>query len=241
MQTQKLFLEDSYKTRMHARVLDVGEKGLLLDQTVFYALSGGQPGDTGVMRIANQNIPVLGTLKGDHPDHILHQIPADISPPMVGDVVEGEIDWVTRHKHMRMHTCLHLLCSLVVGDVTGGSVGAERGRLDFNIAADAVDKDDLTQRLNDLIAQNHPVGFEWVTDDVLASNSQLIRTMSVKPPMGQGRVRLVKIGSEGRMIDIQPCGGTHVKSTGEIGLVEITKIENKGKQNRRISIAFVGD
>jgi misacylated tRNA(Ala) deacylase len=238
MQTKKLFLDDAYAPAMQARIIDVSDKGVMLDQTVFYALSGGQPGDTGLLRFANQNVPILSTIKGDSPDQIWHQLPPDIAPPNIGEIVEGEIDWATRHKHMRMHTCLHLLCSLVVGDVTGGSVGADKGRLDFNIAADAVDKEDLTKKLNALIGQNHPVNFEWISDSALESNPHLIRTMSVKPPMGQGQVRLVRIGSPEHTVDLQPCGGTHVRTTGEIGAVEITKIENKGKQNRRISIAF---
>lgn len=235
--TAKLFLEDPYQKTFDAKVVATGEHGVMFDQTLFYATSGGQPGDTGMLMVANQNIPVVETRKGEGMDDIWHILPegAFLS---VGDQISGTIDWDTRHKHMRMHTCLHLLCSLVVGDVTGGSIGAEKGRLDFNISADAVDKDDLNQKLKDLIAADHPVSTEWITDAELSANPSLVRTMSVKPPMGGGKIRLVRIGTKENTVDLQPCGGTHVKSTGEIGAVEIAKIENKGKQNRRISVVF---
>lgn len=236
--TTKLFLDDAYQTNCEAVVTAVNEHGIQLDKTIFYAASGGQPGDTGAFIIANQNIPVTGAIKGEGFDDIWHILPEGASLPSVGDVLHAKIDWETRHKYMRMHTCLHLICSLIEGDVTGGSIGADKGRLDFNISADAVDKDALTQKLNDLIREDHPVSFEWITDEDLAANPNLVRTMSVKPPMGSGKIRLVRIGTKDNTIDLQPCGGTHVKSTGEIGPVSITKIENKGKQNRRISVVF---
>lgn len=236
--TTKLFLEDSYRKDCDAVVTAIGEKGIQLDKTIFYATSGGQPGDTGTIAIANQNIPVIGAIKGEGFEDIWHILPEDAALPSVGDAVQMQIDWDARHRYMRMHTCLHLLCSLVEGDVTGGSVGADKGRLDFNIAADAIDKDSLNARLNDLIAADHPVSIEWITDEALAENPALIRTMSVKPPMGSGRIRLVRIGAADNTVDLQPCGGTHVRSTGEIGPVTITKVENKGKQNRRISVVF---
>lgn len=235
--TAKLFLENPYQTSIDAVVTAVSENGVQFDKTIFYATSGGQPGDTGTLRVANQNIPVVTTKKGEGFEDIWHVLPEGTSLN-VGDNVTGEIDWDTRHKHMRMHTCLHLLCSLVVGDVTGGSVGADRGRLDFNLPAGALDKDDLIKKLNDLIKADHPVSFEWITDADLDANPGLVRTMSVRPPSGSGKIRLVRIGTKGNPVDLQPCGGTHVKSTGEIGPVTITKIENKGAQNRRVSLAF---
>lgn len=235
--TAKLFLEDPYQKMIEAKVVAAGEHGVMFDQTIFYATSGGQPGDTGTLSASNQNITVVTTKKGEGLDDIWHVLPEGISLK-VGDTVSGEIDWETRHKHMRMHTCLHLLCSLIEGDVTGGSIGAEKSRLDFNIAANAVDKDALNEKLNALIKEDHPVSTEWITDEELAANSGLVRTMSVKPPMGGGKIRLVRIGTKDNTVDLQPCGGTHVKSTGEIGAVQIAKIENKGKQNRRISIVF---
>lgn len=235
--TIKLFLENPYQTSFDTIVTAVSEHGVQFDRTVFYATSGGQPGDTGMLHISNRNIPVVTTRKGEGLEDIWHVLPEGVSLNP-GDSVCGEIDWDTRHKHMRMHTCLHLLCSLIVGDVTGGSVGADKGRLDFNINADAVDKEELESKLNALIKADHPVSTEWITEEDLAANPGLVRTMSVKPPSGGGRIRLVRIGSPDNTVDLQPCGGTHVKSTREIGLVQIAKIENKGKQNRRISIVF---
>ncbi len=162
------------------------------------------------------------------------------SRPQIGAPVLAEIAWERRHRHMRMHTALHLLCSLVPYPVTGGSIGAEESRLDFDITdAGAVDKDELTERLMALVAADHPVTTRWISDEELADNPGLVRTMSVKPPTGTGRVRLVSIGVDGA-IDLQPCGGTHVRSTAEIGPVAITKIEKKGRQNRRIRLAFDG-
>ena len=235
--TAKLFLENPYQTSFEATVTAVGENGVQFDKTIFYATSGGQPGDTGVLVVSNQNIPVVTTKKGEGLEDIWHVLPEG-TVINIGDKVSGEIDWATRHKHMRMHTCLHLLCSLIVGNVTGGSVGADKGRLDFDLPAGALDKDELNTKLNALIAADHPVSTEWITDAELDANPTLIRTMSVKPPSGGGRVRLVRIGTHENTVDLQPCGGTHVKSTGEIGLVSIVKIENKGKQNRRISVVF---
>lgn len=235
--TQKLFLENSYDKGTDAVVTAVDGHRVQLDKTVFYAASGGQPGDKGLLLAANRNIPVLDTVKGDGLGDIWHVLPEGISLNP-GDAVRGEIDWDTRHKYMRMHTCLHLVCSLIKGDVTGGAVGADKGRLDFNIGADAVDKEALEKDLNRLIAENHPVTFEWITDAELATNPGLVRTMSVKPPSGGGQVRLVRIGTPENTIDLQPCGGTHVQSTQEIGPVHVAKIENKGKQNRRISVVF---
>lgn len=236
--TAKIFLDDPYQKSFEAVVTASSEQGVQFDRTIFYAASAGQPGDTGMLRFSNQNIPVVTTKKGEELEDVWHVLPEGISLNP-GDAVSGEIDWGTRHKHMRMHTCLHLLCSLVVGDVTGGSVGADKGRLDFNINADAVDKEDLESKLNALIGADHPVSTEWITEDDLAANPGLVRTMSVKPPSGGGKIRLVRIGTGENPVDLQPCGGTHVKSTGEIGPVQIAKIENKGKQNRRISIVFV--
>ncbi len=236
--TKKLFLEDSYKSECEAKVTAVEGTAVQLDKTIFYATSGGQPGDAGILTVSNQNIPVVTTKKGEGLEDVWHILPEDVVVPQIGDVVKGSIDWETRHKHMRMHTCLHLVCSLIVGNVTGGSVGADKGRLDFDLPAGVLDKEDLTAKLNKLIAENHPVSFEWITDAELEENPNLVRTMSVKPPSGSGKIRLVRIGAKENTIDLQPCGGTHVKSTGEIGRVSIVKIENKGKKNRRISVVF---
>jgi misacylated tRNA(Ala) deacylase len=182
--------------------------------------------------------PIATTVYDTDKTTIVHVAAEGAQPPAPGQAVRAVLDWDTRARLMRMHTCLHLLCALVKFPVTGGQVGAEEGRLDFDIEdAAAVDKDTLTARLNELIAADHRVSERWITDAELAANPQLVRTMVVKPPMGSGRVRLVAVGENGA-VDLQPCGGTHVKSTGEIGAVAVTKIEKKGKLNRRIRVAF---
>lgn len=236
--TQKLYISQPYETEFEAQVVAVTENGIELSQSLFYPTSGGQPGDFGTLQAANQNITIATTRKDKERDEVLH-IPTEGSPlPAIGDTVTGIIDWDTRYKHMRMHTAMHLLCSLIVGDATGGQIGAEKSRLDFNVPGDAYDKADLTEKINALIAADHPISTHWITDEELEANPDLIRTMSVKPPMGTGKVRVVQIGTDDNKIDYQPCGGTHVKSTAEIGPVEISKIENKGKQNRRFHIIF---
>lgn len=234
---QKIFLENTYQKSFEARIVEIRDEAVQLDKTAFYATSGGQPGDTGFLKLANKNYSVLGAKKGEGLEDVWHML-EDTSGLSVEDLVVGEIDWDVRHKHMRMHTLLHLLCSLVEGEVTGCQIGADKSRVDFNMEADAANKEDLTTSLNKLISEDHPVFYEWITDEELLSNPSLVRSMSVKPPVGTGRVRLVRIGDKDKPIDLQPCGGTHVKSTGEIGIVEIVKIENKGKQNRRISVVF---
>jgi misacylated tRNA(Ala) deacylase len=238
--TEQLYRADAYLRECDARVLAINERGgIVLDRTVFYAAGGGQPGDKGTLEIAGgRSCPIATTVYDADKTTIVH-VPADgSSPPAVGQTVRAAVDWDTRAKLMRMHTCLHLLCALVKFPVTGGQVGAEEGRLDFDIEdASAVDKDKLTADLNALIAADHPVSERWITDAELEANPGLVRTMAVKPPMGSGRVRLVAIGTDGA-VDLQPCGGTHVKSTGEIGRVAVTRIEKKGKLNRRIRVAF---
>ena len=206
----------------------------MLDRTVFYPTGGGQPGDTGVLRHGGTEIRLIDAIKGDGPDSVIHVPEPGAALPAVGSTVEVEIDWERRFAHMRMHTCLHLLCAVVPGAVTGGQIGADRSRLDFNVPSASLDKDELTAALNRLIEGDHPVKYRWIDDAELEANPDLVRTMSVKPPTGTGQVRLVEI--EG--VDLQPCGGTHVGRTGEIGRVEVVKIENKGKQNRRVVVAL---
>jgi misacylated tRNA(Ala) deacylase len=225
---------DAYATSTEATVLAVDERGITLDRTVFYATGGGQPGDTGVLRHGGAEIRLTEAVKGDGPDTVIHVPEAGAELPAVGSTVEVEIDWDRRFAHMRMHTCLHLLCAVVPGAVTGGQIGADRSRLDFNVPSASLDKDELTAALNRLIEGDHPVSYRWIDDAELEANPDLVRTMSVKPPTGSGQVRLVEI--EG--VDLQPCGGTHVARTGEIGRVEVVKIENKGKQNRRVVVAL---
>jgi misacylated tRNA(Ala) deacylase len=238
--TEQLYRTDAYLRDCTARVVAVNERGgIVLDRTVFYAAAGGQPGDKGMLEIdGGGSCPIATTVYDADKATIVH-VPAEgATRPAAGQAVRAVLDWDMRAKLMRMHTCLHLLCALVKFPVTGGQVGAEEGRLDFDIEdASAVDKDQLTADLNALIDANHPVSERWITDAELEANPGLVRTMAVKPPMGSGRVRLVAIGENGA-VDLQPCGGTHVKATGEIGRVAVTKIEKKGKLNRRIRVAF---
>jgi misacylated tRNA(Ala) deacylase len=238
--TEQLYRADAYLRDCSARVLAINERGgIVLDRTVFYASAGGQPGDKGALEIEGVgSCPIATTVYDADKTTIIH-VPAEgAAKPAQGQAVRAVLDWDTRSKLMRMHTCLHLLCALVKFPVTGGQVGAEEGRLDFDIEdAAAVDKDKLTADLNALIAADHPVSERWITDAELQANPGLVRTMAVKPPMGSGRVRLVAIGENGS-VDLQPCGGTHVKRTGEIGRVAVSKIEKKGKLNRRIRVAF---
>jgi len=233
--TELLFRDDGYVRSCAARVIAADRRGIRLDRTVFYPMGGGQPGDTGVLRLpSGQEIAIVDTMKGDRTDEVIH-IPAPGSAvPDPGMELVAEIDWERRSRLMRMHTCLHLLCSIVPGAVTGGQVSDGKGRLDFDVPGSSLDKETLSGRLNELIARAHPVGPRWITDAELAAQPELVRTMSVKPPAGMGRVRLIEISG----IDLQPCGGTHIRNTSEIGPVAVTKIENKGKQNRRVMLAF---
>lgn len=234
--TEDLFRTDSYARECTARVVEVSSEGIVLDRTVFYPVGGGQPGDSGVLRWDGGTCVIVDTVKDKDTGRLLH-IPAEgATPPVVGAEVTAGLDWDRRYKHMRMHTCLHLLCSLVDAPVTGGNLSAEKGRLDFDIA-DAPDKDALTERLNALIAANHPVIQSWISAEDLRANPDIVRTMSVKPPVSADGVRAIRV--EG--VDFQPCGGTHVKATGEIGRVRIGKIEKKGKMNRRINVLFDED
>jgi misacylated tRNA(Ala) deacylase len=233
--TELLFRDDGYLRSCAARVIAADDGGIRLDRTVFYPMGGGQPGDTGVLRLSGgRSIPIADTIKGGGPDQVIH-IPASGSDlPDPGTELVAEIDWERRYRLMRMHTCLHLLCSIVPGAVTGGQVSDGRGRLDFDVPGSSLDKEMLSGRLNVLIAEAHPVAPRWITDAELAAQPELVRTMSVKPPSGMGQVRLIEILG----IDLQPCGGTHIRNTSEIGPVAVTKIENKGKQNRRVILAF---
>ena len=238
--TEQLYRTDAYLRDCTARVLAVNERGgIVLDRTVFYAAAGGQPGDKGTLEVdGGGTCPIATTVYDADKATIVHVAADGSARPAPGQTVRAVLDWDTRSKLMRMHTTLHLLCALVKFPVTGGQVNADDSRLDFDIEdASAVDKDALTAGLNALIAANHPVTERWITDAELAANPQLVRTMAVKPPTGSGRVRLVVIG-EGGSVDLQPCGGTHVRSTGEIGKIVVTKIEKKGKQNRRIRVSF---
>jgi len=237
--TELLFLAEPRLASTQAVVLASGTDGVVLDRTVFYARSGGQPGDTGVLRWEGKETPVADTLKGD--GVVLHLPAGDAPLPPPGTQVNAALDWPRRERLMRMHTTLHLLCSLIPGAaVTGGQIGHERSRLDFDLPQPPP-RELLEERLAALIAADHPVSAEWVEERVLDEQPDLVRTLSVKPPRGGGRVRLVRIGAGDPPVDLQPCGGTHVARTGEIGRVRVLKIENKGRQNRRITVAAAED
>ncbi len=229
-----LYQDDPYLKSCEAEVLHADEAGVLLSQTVFYPTGGGQPGDSGTLTSDNgTSYRVVEARKAQEPGQVLHILEEGSALPAAGEKVTAEIDWERRHRHMRMHSCLHVLCSLIDGEVTGGSVGDGKGRLDFNLP-ESPDKEALQAALNQVIEEDHPTRTRWVSDEELASNPDLVRTMSVHPPTGFGKVRLLEI--EG--VDLQACGGTHVSRTGEIGRIRVGKIENKGKQNRRINLVM---
>lgn len=233
--TEEVFRQDAYARTCAACVTAADDAGIRLDRTVFYPLGGGQPGDTGELVLGDGTaIRIVDTRKGETPGEIVHVPDGPVGPDLAGSEVTARIDWDRRHRLMRMHTCLHLLCSLVSAPVTGGSIRDGSGRLDFDLPESTLDKQDLTERLNRLVAEDHAVIPRWISEQELDANPSLVRTMSVAPPRGRGRVRVLDI--EG--VDLQPCGGTHVASSGEIGRVRVTKIEKKGRQNRRVSVAL---
>jgi misacylated tRNA(Ala) deacylase len=237
MPTDCLFRDDSYLKSCEARVVALTEQGgIVLDCTVFYANSGGQPGDTGVLTTSDgRTIGIENAVYTDAAKSEIAHLPAAEAPALaVGDTVTAAIDWDKRYARMRMHTALHLLSAVLPYPVTGGSVGDTEGRLDFDIPEAGLDKDGITQKLAEMIATDAPVTARWIADEELEANPSLVKTMSVTPPMGTGRVRLIEIEN----LDLQPCGGTHVRAIKEIGSVRVTTIEKKGKQNRRVRLAF---
>jgi len=231
--TEPVFRQDAYLRTCQARVLEAGPAGVVLDRTVFYPLGGGQPGDTGYLRTADgREWRVVDTRKGEE-GRILHRLEEDAGTPEVGQRVEAAIDWERRHAHMRMHTALHLLGSVLRFGVTGGQIGAEKSRLDFD-TQDEIDGERVTGEVNALVDAGHEVLSRWITDDELDQQPELVRTMSVQPPRGAGRIRLLDIPG----VDLQPCGGTHVSNTREIGRVTVTRVENKGRRNKRVYLAL---
>jgi misacylated tRNA(Ala) deacylase len=231
--TEEIFRDDAYAKTGEAVVVGVDAGGIELDRTIFYPMGGGQPGDAGILRAADgREVSIIDTRKDRDTGRHMH-IPADDAPVLVpGDNVTMEIDWQTRHKLMRMHTTLHLICAIVDAEITGCQIGAEKSRIDLNLQEGKPDKELIQAKLDELVAQDLAVSAGWITDDELAAKPGLVKTMSVQPPTGMGSVRLMRI--EG--IDLQPCGGTHVARTGEIGKLRVGKIENKGKHNRRINV-----
>jgi misacylated tRNA(Ala) deacylase len=231
-----LFRDDAYLRSCAATVTQADEDGIRLDRTVFYPTGGGQPGDSGSLILADGSaVSIQEARKGADHEDVVHIPAPGASLPQVGDKVTAEIDWDRRYRHMRMHTCLHILSAIVKAPVTGGQVTEAKSRLDFNWPEADLTKEEIAEGLNRLIAENHTVSPRWITDQELEAQPDLVRTMSVKPPTGAGHVRLLDI--EG--VDLQPCGGTHVGATGEIGAVDVTKIENKGRQNRRVNVVLL--
>jgi len=228
--TEELFREDSYLRDCDATVVAIDGNSLTLDRTVFYPLGGGQPGDTGTLSQDGQSAAVVDTRYSDD-GSIVHHLQEDAAMPSVGDSVHVELDWDRRYRHMRMHTAMHLLGSVLQYGVTGGNISAEKSRLDFDME-DTVDKEAVGTALKALVDANHTVSCRWISAEELDAQPELVRTMSVQPPRGKGSIRLLEI--EG--VDLQPCGGTHLKSTAEVGAVRIGKVEKKGKRNRRVNI-----
>ncbi|MCR9122643.1 MAG: alanyl-tRNA editing protein [Phyllobacteriaceae bacterium] len=236
--TEALFREDAYLTEAQATVIDVNDRGrIMLDRTVFYATSGGQPGDTGTMtRADGTKILIATTVTGDSKDEIIH-VPAEgAALPDVGETVTLSIDWERRHNLMRMHTACHLLTVACPFPITGAAVGETESRIDFDMA-ETIDKAEVTAALMQMVEADHPVYAQWIEEAALDANPRLVKSKNVRPPSGTGRIRLVCIGDEAS-IDSQPCGGTHVKTTGEVGAIHIGKIEKKGRENRRFRIRF---
>jgi misacylated tRNA(Ala) deacylase len=233
--TDLLFRDDPYLTEANATVTAAGPDGIELDRTLFYASSGGQPGDTG--RIGAT--PVIATV---HPDgdraRVLHQTASGAALPVPGEAVSLLLDWDRRYRLMRMHSALHLLSVALPYGVTGGQIGEDKGRLDFDMPEPPEDVARIEALLNDYVAADLAVTAKWITEAELAAQPEMVKTMKVKPPVGQGRVRLIRIGRGGDTLDLQPCGGTHVRSTGEIGRLRIGKIEKKGRENRRVNLHF---
>ena len=227
----KLFEENSYLKEFKAKIISVNieEKTIELDNTAFYARSGGQPGDTGEIIAENQNIEVKDTIKKDN--KIINIINKTENLDKGIEII-GKIDWEKRYKHMKMHSALHLMCSVIPLGVTGGQIGYEKSRLDFNDPDKEINKEEIEKKINSLVRDDYEITSEIIDSKILDEQPELVRTMSVKPPQIDGKIRLIKIGN----VDLQPCGGTHVKSTAEIGTIKIGKIENKGRMNRRVNI-----
>ena len=232
--TEELFREDAYLKTCKAKVVAVSANGFVVDQTVFYPMGGGQPGDTGIYTTSDCSIASIVDCYVDRETgNHLHVVEEESDLPQVGDAIDLEIDWERRHRLMRIHSCLHMLCAAIPDPVTGGSIGDGSGRLDFDMPTPP-DKQQVEDTLNALIQKDAPMQLRWITDEEMDAQPDLVRTMSVQPPRGSGRIRLVNFNG----IDLQPCGGTHVSRTGEIGPVRIVSIKKKGKLNRRVTVAF---
>ena len=227
----KIYEANAYAKEIETKIKSINKENttIELEDTIFYGKSGGQPGDTGEIIVDGQKIEVNDTIKSEE---LIKNILKNIDNLNVGQNVTARLNWVNRYKYMRMHSALHLMCALIPLGVTGGQIGFEKSRLDFNDPEKKINKEKLQEKINKLMEENHEITYEFIDSKILESQPELIRTMSVKPPKINGKLRFVKIGN----VDFQPCGGTHVKSTKEIGEIKIGKIENKGKMNRRVNI-----
>ncbi len=235
MSAELLFRDDAYLKTAAARVLSVGVRAIELDRTVFYPLGGGQAGDTGALvRASGERVPIADTRKGETPDSVLHIAAAGAPLPEPGEMVGLEIDWPRRYRLMRLHTALHLLSCVVVAPVTGGNIVPDKARLDFDIDLAALDAARIESETNRLIASGSATETAWITDAELDAQPELVKTMSVQPPRGMGRVRLLRIPG----IDLQPCGGTHVANIAEIGAIRVVKIRSEGRHNKRVEIVL---
>ena len=234
--SELLFRDDAYLKSATAELVDLTDNGgLIFDQTVFYPIGGGQPSDVGELISGDLNLKVREVRKGDQ-GKVVFFVEGSTEGIQIGQKFQQKIDWPTRYGYMKIHTALHLLSVVIPLGVTGGSIGSQKGRLDFEMPEPLENKEILENELNELIARGLKITESWITDAELEENPSLVKTMRVKPPMGQGKVRLVRIGTETDEIDLQPCGGTHVKSTLEIGKIRLGKVENKGKSNRRVHL-----
>jgi misacylated tRNA(Ala) deacylase len=238
-ETEVLFRDDSYLREADAKVVRINDRGgIVVDRTIFYATSGGQPGDTGFIdRADGTRMAIAGTITGETKEEILHIPAAGTALPQAGEALRLVIDWERRYRLMRMHTACHLLTVVCPFPITGAAVAEDDSRVDFDIPDAGFTKEDVTRALDELVAANHPVFTRWITDEELAANPGLVKSKNVRPPAGTGRIRLVCIG-DSAVVDSQPCGGTHVKTTGEVGEIHIGKIEKKGRENRRFRIRF---
>jgi misacylated tRNA(Ala) deacylase len=237
MTTELLFRDDAYLKTASARVLAVHERGIELDRTIFYPLGGGQLGDTGrLLRANGEHIVIADTRKGDAMDSVLHVPAPATAQPELGETLALEIDWQRRYSLMRLHTALHVMSCVVIAPVTGGNISPDKARLDFDIDMSLLDAERIEHETNVLIARGIETETVWISDQELDARPELVKTMSVQPPRGAGRVRLLRIPG----IDLQPCGGTHVRNIAEIGAIRVLKIRSEGKRNKRVEIALTG-
>jgi misacylated tRNA(Ala) deacylase len=233
--TELLFRADAYLRTATACVTAVSERGIEFDRTIFYPTGGGQPGDTGaIVRADGTRIAVVDTRKGETPDRVLHLVAPGSESPQVGEAVTLELDWERRHRLMRLHTALHVMSCVVVAPVTGGQIAPDKARLDFDIDLALLDAAHIEREVNAITARGIPTETVWITDEELDARPELVKTMSVQPPRGAGRVRLLRIPD----VDLQPCGGTHVANLAEIGPIKVIRIRNEGKRNKRVEIAL---